>query len=119
MAEKRPGVFARTASPLLEIKTRKKYTYDQFVTKAAEKLGLTNKEGKGKVLSLFKLSGAKILDEPLMLNGKQKDWNLGNYLLMLRKAANKTKLGVGFISLQDNLEQVCMFVTKYINCIKV
>ena len=110
MAEKRPGVFARTASPLLEIKARKKYSYDEFVKKAANKLGLTNKEGM--VLTLFKLSGARILDEPVLLNGKQKEWNLGNYLLMLRKAANKIKLGVGHVILQDDLDQVCVLVSK-------
>ena len=44
--------------------------------------------------SLFKLNGSKILDERLTVCGREKEWNLGNYLQVIKKSPSSLKLGV-------------------------
>ena len=104
MAEKRAGVFIRSGAPLLEIEARKNQSYDEFVKKAANKLKLCDQGGK---LFLVKMNGARVLNEPLLVNGKRKPWTLGNYLLMLRKGASKVKLGIACENLEEDRDQVC------------
>ena len=52
----------------------------------------------GKTLHLFKLSGARILNEQVSVNGKNRPWTVGNYLAMLRKGAGSVKMGFGSIA---------------------
>ena len=60
------------------------------------------------MLSLFKMNGARVLNEPVLVCGKHKPWTLGNYLLMLRKGASKVKLGIACEeSSQEDLDEVC------------
>ena len=56
----------------------------------------------GKTLHLFKLSGARILNEQVSVNEKNRPWTVGNYLAMLRKGAASVKMGVGSIAVPDN-----------------
>ena len=61
-------------------------------------LSNVDSEEKGKVLSLFKMNGARLLDENVTVKGNQKPWTLGNYLLLMRKSPSNVKLGVGYFS---------------------
>lgn len=100
MTESREGLFVREKSPLLEIRAKKSDSYETFVDKAAKKCLVTIQEGK--ILQLFKLSSARILNEAMSIYGKQKPWTVGNYLLMVRKSASNIKLGVGCIAATQN-----------------
>lgn len=97
MKESRPGVFARAKQPFVEIEANKSDSYTVFARKAAIKCRLGSEE-KGKVLSLFKLNGARVLNESVTVKGKQKPWTLGNYLLLMKKSPSNVKLGVGYFT---------------------
>ena len=53
-------------------------------------------------LSLFKLNGARILDEEITVGGKTKPWTMDNYILLMKKSPNNIKLGVGCITPDDD-----------------
>ena len=96
MKESRPGVFARVKQPFVEMEALKSDKYTTFAQKAAIKCRLS--EEKGKVLSLFKLNGARVLDESVTVKGMLKPWTLGNYLLLMKKSPSSVKLGVGYFT---------------------
>lgn len=100
MTESRMGLHARGKSPLLEIKVKKSDSYEVFVSKAARKCQLSIQEGKS--LQLFKMSGARISNEPVSINRRQRPWTIGNYLAMLQKAATNVKIGVGYTAAPGN-----------------
>ena len=52
---------------------------------------------RGKLLSLFKSNGARILNEDITIKGKKKPWSLGRYLQLLKKAPHNTKIGIGYV----------------------
>ena len=101
MKETRPGLFARVKSPFMEVKAGKADGYEIFARKAARSCNL--KRQHGKKICLFKLNGAMILDEPLKLKTKRKPWTIGGYLLITKKSANCTKLGVSYADYQQNV----------------
>ena len=45
-------------------------------------------------MSLFKINGARILNEAITLNGKLKPWTMGCYMQLLIKSAGNIKLGI-------------------------
>ena len=96
MKEGRRGVFGRAKCPFVEMEARKSDSYSMFARRAALKCRMS--EQAGKVLSLFKLNGARVLDECMTIKGKLKPWTLGNYLLLMKKSPSTVKLGVGFIA---------------------
>ena len=49
----------------------------------------------GGELALFKYNGARILDNPLMIDGQRKAWTVGHYLRVLKKSPSAVTLGVG------------------------
>ena len=104
MHESKYGVYSRGKSSYVEVEAFRNDTYEVFVSKAARKCKLRHE--KHKLLSLFKLNGARILNEDLNVNGKIKSWTLGNYLTLLKKSPSNVKLGVGQvladISLRDS-----------------
>ena len=61
MTKSKEGLFSRGKHPLIEIKANKNDSYQMFVNKAARKCGM--QAHSGKTLHLFKLSGARILNE--------------------------------------------------------
>lgn len=95
MKEGRPGVYGRAKSPLVEVEAYRTDSYKAFVDKAARKCHLVPR--KNKVISLFKLNGARVLDEPITVKNKVKQWTLGNYLLLMRKSPNSVKMGIGYV----------------------
>ena len=96
MKESRVGTFSRTKQPFIEMEANKSDNYTTFAKKAAVKCRLSDE--KGKILSLFKLNGARVLDEKVTVKGNQKPWTLGNYLLLMKKSPSNVKLGVGYFS---------------------
>jgi len=100
MTESREGLFVRGKSPLLEIKANKGDSYEGFVSKAAKNCQL--KAEQGKILQLFKMNGARILNETVSVNGKKKPWTVGNYLAMLHRSPTSIKLGVGYVAAPDD-----------------
>ena len=96
MKESRPGVFVRAKQPFVEMEANKSDNYTTFAKKAAIKCRLS--EEKGKLLSLFKLNGARVLDESVTMKEKLKPWTLGNYLLLMKKSPSNVKLGVGYFT---------------------
>ena len=85
------GIFSRAGNPFIEMEA----CYTNFIKKAAKKCRMNGK--KDTYISLFKVNGARILDEPITLKGKAKRWTLGNYLLLLKKAPSNVKLGIGYL----------------------
>lgn len=96
MKESRPGVFVRSKSPYVEIDACKSNKYVTFAKRASIKCRLNRQEGKE--LALFKLNGARILDEDVTIKGRLKHWTLGNYLLLMKKSPSSVKLGVGYFT---------------------
>lgn len=37
-----------------------------------------------------------MLDQPITIKGKTKQWTLGNYLLLMKKGASSVKMGVAY-----------------------
>ena len=75
-------------SSLMDVSAKRSDSYKRFSRKAAEKLEFSGEMA----VQLFKMTGVKIKDEPLV-NGKDRAWTIGNYLCMLRKSAKSIKLG--------------------------
>lgn len=96
MQEGRQGVYGKTKSPYIEMGVRRSDCYKAVAERAAKKCHLIYQESK--TLSLFKLNGARILDEEITIGGKTKPWTLGNYILLMKKSPNNIKLGVGCIT---------------------
>ena len=86
------GAYSRAKCPYIEIDARKSDTYPAFAARAAQKCGL--REEPESELALFKLNGARILDEVIFIKGKSKPWTLGNYLLLMKKSPSSVKIGV-------------------------
>jgi len=97
----------------LEIQASRGDTYEQFVKRAAQKYNL--KAVSGKEISLFKMNGARILNETIAVDKNEKPWTLGNYLRMLKKSAATVKIGVGYVKtavvIDLSKEQVCLYFT--------
>ena len=81
MKEGKCGAFYWAKQPLVEMEANKRDNYTTYAKKAAVKCQLS--EEKGKILSLFKLNGARVLDESVTVKGNQKPWTLGNYLFLV------------------------------------
>ena len=88
------GIFTRSKS-FVEVDAYKRDSYETIAKRAAKKCQLSYT--KGKILSLFKINGARILNEAITLNGKLKPWTMGCYMQLLKKSAGNIKLGVGYI----------------------
>lgn len=86
MKKSKHGVYTRSNDPFVEMEAYRTDTYSTFVRRAAQKCRLREKENN--IISLFKLNGARVLDEPVTLKGKAKRWTLGNYLLLMKKSPN-------------------------------
>lgn len=95
MEENRQGVYVKSKSSFVEIEAHRSDTYRSFVDKAARKLKMGYRSGN--MLSLFKMNGARVLNEEINLNGKDKPWTLGNYLLKMKKSPTSVKLGIGYV----------------------
>ena len=95
MRENRSGSFVKGKSPYVEIKASKSDQYEDFAKTAARKLNLG--PAKGKVLSLFKLNGARVLNDSISLRKKVVPWTLGHYLSLMKKSASSVRLGVGYV----------------------
>lgn len=67
--------------------------------RAAKKCGLN--DIMNKELSLFKLNGARVLDNEITISGRQRSWTLGNYLQLLKKSPSAVKMGVGHVMTSD------------------
>ena len=85
MKETRPEMFVRARSPFVEMEAKKSDSYTIFTKRAAKRCHLG--EAEGKILSLFKLNGARVLNECVTVKGKVKPWTLGNYLLLMKKSS--------------------------------
>ena len=53
---------------------------------------------EGNEIALFKMNGARISNEFITLDKKEKPWTVGNYLWMLKKSQHSVKIGVGYVS---------------------
>ena len=92
------GVFSRSRSPYIEMEARRSDSYKVFAEKAARKCRLASEPGLE--LCLFKLNGARILNEPVTVRGRTtssvRPWTLGNYLLLMKKSPTLCKIGVAY-----------------------
>ena len=89
----------RSKNAIVEMKAYRSDSYASFVKRAADKLNLRIE--KNKILSLFKLNGARVLDEDIVVKCRQKPWTLGNYLLLMKKSPATTKMGIGYLACSD------------------
>lgn len=96
MEEGRQGVYSKAKSPYIEMSVRRSDCYKIVAERAAKKCHLIYQGSR--VLSLFKLNGARILDEEITIGGKTKPWTMGSYILLMKKSPNNIKLGVGYIT---------------------
>ena len=74
-------------------------SYSTFAQKAAKKCRLPTEVNKE--LSLFKLNGARILDECIHVKSRSgkisvRSWTLGNYFLLMKKSLSVCKIGVAY-----------------------
>ena len=97
MTETKSGAFIRSRNPFVEVEGYRRDSYSTFIKRAAHKLSLHGQ--KGKYVSLFRLNGARVLDEEVTVKGKTKPWTLGNYLLLMKKSPNHVKMGIGYVSI--------------------
>lgn len=95
MHEGRQGVYSKSKSPYIEMSVRRSDCYKRVAKRAAKKCQLVYQGSK--TLSLFKLNGARILDEEITIGGKVKPWTMGNYILLMKKSPNHIKLGIGCV----------------------
>ena len=72
MVQTRPGAFSRSKNTFVEMEAYRCDSYSTFVKRAVKKLHLTGKQNK--FFSLFKLNGARVLDEPLTVKNVSKPW---------------------------------------------
>lgn len=96
MQRTKSGVFTRSNNPFVEMEAYRSDSYSAFVKRAAHKCRLCGQ--KNKFVSLFKLNGARVLDEDVILNDKARPWTLGRYLLLIKKAPSNVKMRVGYLS---------------------
>ena len=75
MQEGRQGVYSKAKSPYIEMSVRRSDCYKAVTKKAAKKCHLVYRGSNS--LSLFKLNGARILDEEITVGGKTKLWTMG------------------------------------------
>ena len=84
------GIFARSRSPYIEMEARRSDSYQAFALKAAKKCRLATE--RDKELCLFKLNGARILDEPITVRSRNRNytrpWTLGNYILVYARSVS-------------------------------
>ena len=116
MREKPCGGFQRnTRGQSLEITTAcRSDNYNTFAEKAAAALNL--KPLPHSFLCLFKpLSGARISNNDVVINQIPRPWNIGNYLLLLKKNPSNVQIGVAYViddsSLSDSDESHSMHVS--------
>ena len=91
MTESKRGLFQRGLSPLIEMEARRKDDYVTFAKKAACRCKLGDGTADQE-LSLFKMNGARIVNDGVTVRGKKKPWTIGNYLLMMKKSASSVKI---------------------------
>jgi len=101
MQEGCPGVFSHRKNPYIEVHAKKTEKYHTFALKAARSCRLNVKERQK--LALFKLNGARILDETISVKGNEKPWTIGNYLLMMKKTASGLKIRVGCVDINEDV----------------
>ena len=90
------GTLRRKHLSTVEIEVEKSWGYFKLARKAAARLHVTAPVGGE--LALLKYNGARILDNPLMVDGQRKAWTVGYYLWVLKKspsAGNKHAQGGG------------------------
>ena len=107
--------MVRGKTPFVEIQAKKTDDYCTFVRKAAKKCRLVEQEGQ--VLSLFKLNGARVLNENVTIKGKLKPWTLGNYLLLMKKSPSNVKLGVGYFTLPTRDSNTSDSENEEVSCV--
>ena len=97
------GIFSRSRSPYIEMEARRSDSYQAFASKAAKKCRLATEPDKE--LCLFKLNGARILDEPITVRCRNRNytrpWTLGNYFLLMKKSPSLCKIGVAYAAKLD------------------
>lgn len=91
------GIFSRGKFPFLEIGGKRSDGYTQFAKTAALKCKLSRPDVQS-IPALFKMNGARILNESMTIAGKVKPWTLGNFLLLMKKSASSVKIGVCYIA---------------------
>ena len=82
----------------MEIEANRSASYENFTALAAKKLNLLS---MGYKHMLFKCNGARILDEPLTIREKKREWTLSTYLQLLKKNPNTVVIGVGSIECDE------------------
>lgn len=107
--------YVGVKSSSLEILAKRSDSYEMFAGKAASKVGLDNEANK--TFHLFTWSGARILNEQILINEKARPWTLGNYLCLLRKSADNVKLGVGLIPAQKRPREINSSFDQVYSCI--
>ena len=110
MKESRPGIYVRGRSPLVEMRAKRTDSYSKFAERMLKVLKLSGEEGK--CPAIFKLNGARILDNDLIVNENKRQWTLGNYLLILKKSANNIKMGIGYVSTGNLDHQVSILYNR-------
>ena len=89
------GVYSRSQSPYM---AKRSDSYLVFARKPAQICRLAAEPGLD--LCLFKLNGARILNEPITVRGRStstvRPWTLGNYLLLMKKSPALCKIGVAY-----------------------
>ena len=93
------GVFSRCKHPHIEVDASRCDGYRRFAENAARKCKVPYEENKE--LCLFKLNGARILDELIHVKNKNgkicaRPWTIGNYLLRMKKSPAACKIGVAY-----------------------
>ena len=92
------GVYSRSRSPYIELEAKRSDSYLAFARKAAKICRLADEPELD--LCLFKLNGARILNEPVTVRGRNtstvRPWTLGNYLLLMKKSPSHCKIGVAY-----------------------
>ncbi len=92
MKEVKPGVVKKVPKHPLEIEACRSYNYSTFIGQILIKCKLRAKTDM--IPSLFKPSGVRIIDQPITIQGKEKEWTLGSYLRVLKKAPQNVKFGI-------------------------
>ena len=100
MKETKPGVFTRSKKPFVEMEAQRSDSCTKFAKRATQKCHLRYKEKA--VLSLFKVNGARVLNENITVKGNSKPWTLGNYLLLMKKSPSSVKMGIGYVQCDDS-----------------
>ena len=109
MRESGRDIYSRN-SKYHEIVVNRMTSYSELAKKASIEMKMPLKDGK---LALFKVSGAIISCDDIPCNRfkESRPWTISNYLqLLAKKSPSGVKIGVGYISTDEQSEVKLIYV---------